>query len=364
MDIQPKENRKVSAYYAMFLIHKMQLGVGILGFERVIAKYAEYDAWISIIIGGLSVHVILWLSFRILHKDGNDIVSIHQFTFGKWIGGVVTVFFILYILLITVTILRTYIEVIQVWMFPGLNAYVLMIVLGLLVYSFVIGGFRVIAGAAFMGILITLPLLLLKYFPLQQAHFSNLAPVFNHSIKDILLSAKTMTLNYIGFELVFMFYPFLNQPRKAEKWAHFGHAFSIFIYLVSALVSFVYFSQDQLKHSVWATLTLWKIVDLPFVERFEYVGISMWLFGVIPNICLGLWAASRAVKRLFYFEQRKSLIYLLAIVLMCSMYFETRQQVDLINTILSRMGFWIMYFYIPILFVLYTVVHKVRKKTP
>ncbi|MDQ7861712.1 GerAB/ArcD/ProY family transporter [Peribacillus frigoritolerans] len=64
--------------------------------------------------------------------------------------------------------------------------------------------------------------------------------------------------------------------------------FTMVIYIASILVSLAYYHQDQLKDVIWATLTLWKIVDLPFIERFEYIGISVWLFMVLPNVCLGV----------------------------------------------------------------------------
>ncbi|RFU69825.1 GerAB/ArcD/ProY family transporter [Bacillus sp. V59.32b] len=363
MDLKPNENNKVSPYFAMFLVHKMQIGVGILGFERVIAKDAEYDAWISVLIAGISVNVILWMCFRMLHKDGNDIISIHKYLFGRWFGGGLSVILFIYFLSVVITILRTYTEVIQVWMFPGVNVLMLMVIFALLVYNLVTGGFRVVTGAAFLGVLISLPLLLLKYFPLKYADFTNLMPLFDHSVKELLLSAKAMTLNYLGFEFLLMYYPFLNEPRKAEKWAHFGAIFSTIIYLISTLVSFAYYSQDQLKHSVWATLTLWKIVDLPFVERFEYVGIAIWLFAVIPNVCLGVWAVSRGMKRIFAVNQRKSLVYILGITVLACTWFQTRQAVDQLNSMVSRFGFWIIYAYIPLLFILFMVVHKVRNKT-
>ncbi|HAJ3957491.1 TPA: GerAB/ArcD/ProY family transporter, partial [Escherichia coli] len=41
---------KVSPYFAFFLNHKIQIGVGILGFERYIAQSAGHDAWVAIII--------------------------------------------------------------------------------------------------------------------------------------------------------------------------------------------------------------------------------------------------------------------------------------------------------------------------
>ncbi|MDQ0219697.1 spore gernimation protein GerB [Peribacillus cavernae] len=363
MDNLPKKNRKVSSFFAMFLVHKMQIGVGLLGFERVIAKNAGYDAWVSILITGFCVNIVIWMSFRMLHKDGNDLISIHKHLFGKWVGGGLSLYFIVYFVFLTITILRTYTEVIQIWLFPGINVPVLLIIFGLLVYSCVAGGFRIVAGIAFIGLLIGMPLLLLKYFPLQYANFSNLSPVLDHSVKDLLLSAKAVTLNFLGFELLLMYYPFLDEPRKAEKWAQIGTIFTTAVYLFSAFVSFAYYTQEELAHSIWATLTMWKIVDLPFVERFEYVGVSIWLFEIIPNVCLGVWAASRGVKRLFAVNQRKSLLFLLFIIILSCMLFQTRQGIDQLNTIVSQVGFWTVFIYIPALFVYYMIVDKVRKRS-
>lgn len=66
----------------------MQLGVGVLGFQRIVAKSAEQDAWISIVIAGLGVHVLIWMIYKILDKSGGDVTDVHREIFGKWIGGV------------------------------------------------------------------------------------------------------------------------------------------------------------------------------------------------------------------------------------------------------------------------------------
>ncbi|MFX3625032.1 MAG: GerAB/ArcD/ProY family transporter [Ectobacillus sp.] len=358
----PKENRLVSPHFAFYLIHTMQIGVGILGFERYIAQPAGYDAWISIIVSGVSISVLLWIGYRILHRGQNDLVAIHHDLFGKWVGGALSLYFILYFTAFVITVLRTYLEVIQIWMFPEVNIWVLTVVFLLLAHSFVTGGFRVVTGLCVLSLLFTIPLLFLKYFPLKEAHFYNMLPVLNHSFKDILISAKKMTLNYLGFELIFIYYPFLKEPKKSEKWAQFGLLFSMSIYLFTALVSFAYFNQDQLKSTVWATLTLWKVVDFPFLQRFEYMGIAIWLFVILPNVCLSVWAASRVAKQLFAIPQRLALYPILLVVLAVSGLLMNREQIDRFNTAVSAIGFYTNYLYFPLLYVLQTFIYKVRKR--
>ncbi|QNG59457.1 GerAB/ArcD/ProY family transporter [Metabacillus idriensis] len=358
----PKEDKKVSNYFVFYLIHKMQIGVGILGFERYIAKSAGHSSWIAIITSAITVLGLIWISYCILNKGKNDIVAIHDQIFGKWIGGFFSFYFIIYYAAFVVVLLRTYVEVIQVWVFPDVYHWVFIFIIILIAYSYVTGGFRVVTGIAFLGVIYTIPLLFVKYFPIRESNIGNLLPIFDLSFKELLAATKGMTLNYLGFEVLFMFYPFIKDPPKSQKWAHYGVLFSMFIYLITALVSFAYFNQEQLKTTIWATLTLWKIVDLTIIERFEYVGISIWFFVVLPNICIGLWSASRGMHRLFSVSQRNSLRIICVIILIFAIFLKDREQIEMLNNKMSEIGFYTIYGYIPLLLVLQFIIMKVRNK--
>jgi L-asparagine transporter-like permease len=101
----------------------MQFGVGVLGFQRHVASYTEQDSWIAVLIGGVAVHLVIWMMYKMLNKEQGDIISIHETTFGKWIGGFFTFLFMIYLLTLGITVLRTFIEVLQVWMFPEMKTW-------------------------------------------------------------------------------------------------------------------------------------------------------------------------------------------------------------------------------------------------
>lgn len=84
------KTKTVSPYFAFILLHSLQIGIGILGYQRVILKNAGYDAWISLIIAGIATHIVLFCMLKMLEKDG-DLISIHTTTFGKWIGSIFSV---------------------------------------------------------------------------------------------------------------------------------------------------------------------------------------------------------------------------------------------------------------------------------
>lgn len=78
---------KVSPFYVFFLVHSMQTGIGVLSFQRVLAKSAGTDGWISIILAGLIVHIMIWIIYKIFSIVPGDIISANTQALGKWLGN-------------------------------------------------------------------------------------------------------------------------------------------------------------------------------------------------------------------------------------------------------------------------------------
>ncbi|MFS0822095.1 GerAB/ArcD/ProY family transporter [Bacillus sp. 1P02SD] len=356
-----KESFLVSPFFVFFLIHSMQVGVGILGFQRIIAKTAGYDSWIAIILAGAAVHVIVWMMYKILNDSKGDIIEVHKEVFGKWVGGFFSLLFVIYLMAVAMTVLRTYIEVVQVWMFPELNAWVFSLFALILTYYIILGGFRAVTGISFFSIVLPVYILLLVFFPLEFAHVRNLLPILNHSFIEIAKGTKDMTLSIIGFETLLIFYPFIKNPKSSQKWAHLGVLATTVLYLTTMITAILFYSSGQLDKHIWATLSMFKTIVMPFVERFEYVGVASWFFIILPNICLTIWGASRSIKKVFSVQQRKVILFILPVVWVISSFFKTRQQIDMLNEYMSNFGFYYVFVYIPILFVLTLVIRKVRE---
>ncbi|MDQ0199474.1 GerAB/ArcD/ProY family transporter [Neobacillus ginsengisoli] len=356
-----EERFKISPYLVFFLIHKIQMGVGVLTFQAEIVKWAGNDAWISIIISGLYINILIWMMYRVLNKEKTDIISINKNIFGKWLGNIFNIFLLVYFLLISIVVISSYFEVIHVWMFPKVSLLSLCIIFIPLFYYIVEGGFRIVTGICFFGVMLPLYLILTLLFPLEFAHYDNLLPIFHHSINEIMLSAKQMSLSYIGFSTLFIYYPFIKNPEKSQKWAQVGVAFSIFLYLATYSVSIVFYSEEQLKTTLWPTLDLWKIIEMPFVERFEYIGISSWALVILPNITLAFWAFMRGAKRVFGVKQRKALLFSLFVTLLVVPFIKTHNQIQLLEKSLSFAGYFVFFGYIPFIFISHFIYSKVKK---
>ncbi|MBY0124185.1 GerAB/ArcD/ProY family transporter [Bacillus sp. S/N-304-OC-R1] len=353
---------KIAPFLVFYMVVSMQIGIGTLGYQRIIAKYTSQDSWISVLLAGLSLHIIIWLIYKIAETVNGDIVTAHAFVFGKVLGKIISSFFILYFLFMSLTVLRTYIEIIQVWVFPSMSVFWYTLAYMILCIYIIYGGFKVVVGIAFFGAILPSYLFLIFIYDLKFTEFEHLLPIFDHSIMDLLTGSFHMSLSLIGFEIVLFIYPFIKEPQKSKKWAHFAILSTTMIYTGLMVLTIAYFSNEQLQKAIWATLTMWKIVEMPFVERFEYIGIASWSLVILPNVCIPIWVASRLLKRIYHLKQKKGVLFISAAIIGVINIFNTRERVGILNDYLGKTGFAITFIYIPLLFIAILIAKKVKKK--
>ncbi|PIC69856.1 spore gernimation protein [Sporosarcina sp. P16b] len=348
----------ISASLLFFVITTTQIGIGIHGFQRIVYEDAKQDAWISVLLAGLATHIIVFFMLKTLQLyTSNDVYGIHQDVYGKWIGNFFNVIYISYCFFAFFVVLRNYIEVVQTWVFPGMGTWFLVASMLLVVMYAYTGGLRVIVGVAFFSFFLSLVLLPMLAFSITYAEPRNLLPIFEANIGEILKGAKSMTFSIIGFEILYVIYPFVGDKENAKKNIHLGLLVTTFVYLITMLIALTYFSGEQLIKTVWATLSLFSVVKFPFVERMEYIAISFWMLLILPNLCLFLWSAYRGTSRLVKISMKKFLWIFSFLIFIASISFQTRNQINTFNNYYSEVSFYFIFVY-PIFLYLAAVARK------
>jgi spore germination protein (amino acid permease) len=354
------ENEKISNYFIIFLIVSGQIGTAALGFQRIVLKSTGYDAWIAIIIAGLFIHLFMYMIYSVLKNGEGDIIYIHQKLFGKWIGNILSLGLILYALFAAITVFRTYLEIIQVWMFPKLNLWFFSFVFMLLAYYAISGGFRIISGVTVLSFAVLLVICPFFLFALEFSEFQNMLPVMKHTIPEVLGGAKAMTLSYLGFEAILLYYPFIKKAKRSQRWAHAGVSITIFFYLYLGIISFAFYSEEQLSRTIWGTLSLFKIIEMPFVERFEYIGISLWAILVLANVLISVWVCSHGSKRIFKINPNIPLVITLIIIVIVSNFITSRTGVNTMNNYMANAGFYLLVAYVPFIFIVQKIKNTMK----
>lgn len=350
---------QVSPYLLFFIIYASQVGVGILSFQRGIAKEAGYDGWISVLLAGCLAQILIFIMYKLVSKANGDIVMIQRDIFGKYAGGILNFIIIIYYGLASISVLRSYIEIVQVWIFPTLPTWCLSIFFMILCYRIISGGFRVVVGVCFFSVMIpTFSLITSFFFPLKYAHIENLMPVFDHSPLEILSGIKSSIYTLAGFEILLMVYPFIRKSKSSQRFVHLAILATTLIYTLSAIISFLYFSEEQLSMTIWPELSMTKIIHFSFLERFEYIYISFYMITILAIISLLLWSSSRGFKLIFQIKQKYPLIILCFLNVIGCQFLPDRNIIIKYQELISQINFWIFYVYIPILYLLFNVLKR------
>ena len=361
LQIRPSDT--INAFLLFFIIHTAQIGIGIQGFQRIVYQDAKHDAWISVILAGLATHIIAIFMLKTLEIYGsNDLYGIHQDIYGKWMGNVFNIIYILYSSVAFFAVLRNYIDVVQSWVFPDLGTWFLAASLLLIIIYTFTGGLRVIVGITFFSVVLSLVLFPMLAFPMKYAEPRNLLPILEADIGEILKGLKTMSFTVIGFEILYIIYPFVKDKENAKKHIHFGLFATSIIYLSIILVTLTYFSGEQLTKTIWATLSLFSIVKFPFIERFEYIAVCFWMLIILPNLCLFTWSAFRGTRRLVNISAKKFVWIFSFIIFLVSLTFKTRFQINTFNDYFGQLAFYIVFIYPIILYFFATVKKKFQSR--
>jgi spore germination protein AB len=362
INVDPPKSLMFNSFYVMFVIHVAQTGVGIAGLPRILYLESGNDAWISVLMSGFVLALAITIIVLLLKNyESADLYGIHKDIFGKWVGGLFSIVYIGYLFLIAYLVIMHYTEIVQAWIFPQMPTWLLTGLLIFLTVYAVLGGVRVVVGVSFLTFVLTAWLLLMLYAPLKYMDYTHYFPIWNHSLKEIGAGVYKTAFSVIGFELLLLIYPYIKDKKKALKFSMFGIGYTTFLYTIVTFVSIGFFSEMTLEKTIWPVLSMFKIVQIPNLERFEFIAVSYWMLVILPNICLYFWAATRGIKRVLGFKQRKS-IYLFGLLLwICTFFIDQRIELNTFTDKTATFSFFLTFIY-PLLLLALVMLKKLAKK--
>lgn len=340
----------------------IQIGVGIFGSPRYIFEKSQQDAWISVLIALVYMLIVLWTMFVILGQYENaDIFGIQVDIFGKWFGKLLGTVYILFFAAEFYSVLRTYIDVIEVFFFPTILTFIMALLLLILVVYSVIGGIRVVVGVVFLFVLLSPWILILLYDPITRMEISHFHPMFEASFMDLIKGAKTTAYTFLGLEILFVIYPFIDNKKDAKLPAYLGVSTSAILVLITTIISIGYYSPNNINFMDWPVLSLFKSVSFSFIERFDYIIIAEWMMVTVTTLILLMWAIIYGTKRLYAIPQKKTLYVTSLVFLVIATVIKKDYQIEKITDVISQVGFWIVFVY-PLVLLPIVLIKKKRQR--
>ncbi|MDR6227340.1 GerAB/ArcD/ProY family transporter [Desmospora profundinema] len=311
-----REPYQLSFSQFVFLIYKTQIGIGVTTLPRDVGEKAGADAWISVLISCLVSIAAGIVIVKIMERHPQDtLYDLLPKIFGKWIGkGMVFIWVILFFFKAG-AVFFVILYIIQTWVLPFTPAY---LIAGLFLIPTVMTvrlGMKGIGRFADFIYLFSIwmgPFLVLALQ--EHVEWLNLLPVLREGWLPVLEGVRPTLLSFLGFEVVFILYPFLKHKKEAVKGVVVANVLTLFIYLQVVVFSFVRFSPEEIHSFFWPTFVLLKPIRLPFLERLEIVFISFYLFVLLFTVMAYLYMALYGAIRIGGKQDHRPLLWVTALV--------------------------------------------------
>jgi spore germination protein (amino acid permease) len=275
----------IDPVYLFFLVNTMQVGVGILRAPRVMAEDVGREGWIVAILAALLVQFVMVCIFYVLRKyQSLSLLEVGHILFGKTLNSFLSILIGVYYFLLGVLLLRDFIGILQDFIFTASSPVFLYLLFLYPCYLILRGGISLLTRFSVVVLLSTVWLMIFLIYPYLNFQWEFMLPLFQHEIKDYAKATKDIMLDYFGFEIVFFFYPLIAPKKKALLYASLGHWFTTLVYFLIIVGATGMYGSDMLKHQSYPTMDMFRLVQLPFIERVEIIGLSTWSMLILLSV--------------------------------------------------------------------------------
>lgn len=339
------QNNQITQGQALFFMIQTQIGIGVLSLPYTLQKDAGRDSWISILIAGLFVQLLLLL-YYVLNRRFPKLTfpEISQKLLGKYAGGAISALYSIFYLLVCSSILLSFSRIINTWYYPTTPSWLIVGIIMLLGVYLVIDGLRTIARfytlVTFL-IIIVIGLLLWTY---TDVHFLYLLPIGKAGVMNILSAAEsTVVSSLLGFELILFVFPLiLGSNRGKLKAASLANLIVTLFYTFIVISSLIFFSPEEIKLVPEPVLYMLKAQTTTIFERVDYLFMAVWVVFMSTTYFSYLYISAKGVSGLFTKKNKKlyrTIVIILAfLTLLPEFWISNIFFIDNINEVLGKIG--------------------------
>ncbi|WP_255299766.1 GerAB/ArcD/ProY family transporter, partial [Bacillus toyonensis] len=184
-------------------------------------------------------------------------------------------------------------------------------------------------------------------------------PLLKDGWKPIFTAVPTTIFAYLGFDIAFFLYPFLQKKQYAVHRMVIANTLTMLFYLFATFVCFAYFSPDSITQFNQPVLNLLKVIEFRFLERFDMILLALYLPVVstawIPTIYCAVFCSSQLLGK-----QDHSPHVVILLLLIIGFIFWTHpswNEAEIWQQVLSNAGLGLTYI-LPIILWLYCCLYE------
>lgn len=286
----------------------------ILGSSIIInpAAAAKQEGWLAFILGWagglLLITIYTWIA---LLNPGKNLVAILKENFGKFVGSLISVFYIWYFLHLAALVLRNFGEFAITVNYPETPLYFIICSFVLVIIYAVKKDIEVIGRFSEVFAFFFVIVLTFVFFSLMSKYkFDNLKPFFEQSTSTIIKTGfSTLTFPFGEAIAFLMIFPLVRKQENLKKSVLWSVGIAGFLLLAAIIRNQMFLGTQMLSRDVFPSHVVYRLIPHLDVDPLLDLNFTM---GGIVKISICLYAAATGVAELFNLCDYKVFVFPLA----------------------------------------------------
>ncbi|MCC5910676.1 MAG: endospore germination permease [Clostridiaceae bacterium] len=327
---QKYKNGEISAIQSFVIILSVIVGSGILGLSRVVAEVSQQDAWISVLLNGIFISLIMIIIVYTISKFPQ--YNFLQYTcclLSKPLGYLISISYSIYAFLVTAIVIRFLTEMVYTWLLPHTPMYITNFMILITVVYMTRGGLTTLARFAEVLVFLLIPFALLIFIALPEASIINLRPIGGSGISNILKGVFPSFFSFAGYEVILIYYPYISdKQRPVMKYSVVAILSITVLYTATVMSQIALYGPQEIAYVLYPSINYLTAVDFPVVERTEIFFTIFWIFTVLATIGIQYLAGCIVLQNIFTIKQTRFFTYIFApIIYLLSLYPQNTSEV-------------------------------------
>ena len=295
-----------------FLLIGSMVGVGILSLPNDLVVLSKQDAWISAFIGSIyPLYMVIISSLLCKMNPKKNILILSRKCFGKLIGSILNIVFLLYFVLLTTSVAFQVSLIKGTLIVPFLSIQkILIVILSLAAYT-AIKGLKVLARINQLMFILTIILSLILFTALFEGKYLNILPILGSGVLNIVKSSEKSSFAYGGIEIIFLIYPFITDKTKIMKSSLKSVLITAILYTWITFVTIYYVGIDIIPKMLWSVNMVAKTIQIPVVNNFKFIFLVIWALIICKTIANNYFAVALILNDFFIKTETKKIIYII-----------------------------------------------------
>ncbi|WP_127492328.1 GerAB/ArcD/ProY family transporter [Paenibacillus glycanilyticus] len=356
---------KISSWQLFWILTTLEISMSIWLTVSPTIEIARQDAWISLVVAGIIGLALSWVLVKVSQRHASQtLIEFAQTLFGKWLGKLIGVLYLLVWYSVCADILRIFSLFIKQVLFHDTPMWIIsMLMMIAMAYIALVGSVEAIARFSEMaGPLLLLGILITFILNISNLRLTLMLPVFMDTGAMSILKGSFVNASFLGESMmIMMLIPFVANPKKILKPVIFSICIASMLAIITAIMVVSTFGIQIGSTLYFPYFSMVRFINyLDFIQNMDVWIVFIWIFSVFVKLSIYLFINSYGTAQLLGVKKWRKMIAFTAPVIFAATLTPANLfgLLDFANLVWIRLIFPIFIVGFPIIFLFASMIRK------